>query len=263
MEILLYTRNKVRRFPALPPTRLEYMDVTVLFRGVMRYGINGSPVLLHAGDAIVFAPGDVRERASGGTAAYCSFNVRLTEEERAALPRVSGVIRGGAVPEIEALQTLYENTMNVSAPYVAARRQRYFEAIYLTLCDTAASSVKDPHVAAIRKYISEHMSEPITLEEIGRAVFLTPNYCNTIFRRAMGTTIMQYLLTQRMQEAKELLAHSDVPMKEIARRLGYREYNYFSSQFKKFTHLTPSQFREQWDYTDPDAGRGAGRGTHK
>jgi AraC-like DNA-binding protein len=63
------------------------------------------------------------------------------------------------------------------------------------------------------------------------------------FRQAMGTSPHDYLLGLRVATARRLLAETALPLKEIARRLGYRDVFYFSRQFTKIAGVPPTVYR--------------------
>lgn len=70
------------------------------------------------------------------------------------------------------------------------------------------------------------------------------NYLSNLFSSVTGTTIEHYLINQKIEKAKELLAYNELTLSEIAYRLGYSSVAHLSSQFKKVTGLTPTHFKE-------------------
>ena len=64
-----------------------------------------------------------------------------------------------------------------------------------------------------------------------------------MFRKETGKSIVLFLIGERMRKAKELLTYTDFSLPEIASKVGYEDYNYFSRQFKKHTLFTPTQYR--------------------
>ncbi|HEX8576708.1 MAG TPA: helix-turn-helix domain-containing protein [Flavobacterium sp.] len=70
-----------------------------------------------------------------------------------------------------------------------------------------------------------------------------PNHLNAIVKRITGNTAKQLIQERIIQTAKSLITQSDLPIKEIAYRLGYEEATHFSSFFKKITQLTPIQYK--------------------
>jgi AraC-like DNA-binding protein len=61
----------------------------------------------------------------------------------------------------------------------------------------------------------------------------------------IGSSANKYIRRIRMNEAKELLSKTDMPIGEIALKTGFSESQYFSTVFKQETGLTPSQFKDQ------------------
>lgn len=65
-----------------------------------------------------------------------------------------------------------------------------------------------------------------------------------LFSEKEGITIEQYVILQRMEKVKELLSYNELTLSEMAYRLGYSSVAYLSTQFKKVTGFTPSQFKK-------------------
>jgi len=75
-----------------------------------------------------------------------------------------------------------------------------------------------------------------------------------LFSSTVGITIEQFTILQKIEKVKELLIYDELSLKEIAFRLGYSSTAYLSSQFKKITGLTPTEFKNltQKDRKSPD-----------
>ena len=65
-----------------------------------------------------------------------------------------------------------------------------------------------------------------------------------LFSGVEGITIEQYILQQKIEKVKELLHYNEQSLAEIAVDMGYSSTAYLSSQFKKITGMTPTQFRQ-------------------
>lgn len=98
-------------------------------------------------------------------------------------------------------------------------------------------------IIQIRKYIADHCTEPLTLEQISEQFNINPHYLCRDYKKHTGQTVFQYVLQLRMDIATYLLIHSDFPIDEISRRCGYDEVNSFFYAFKKYTSLSPSSYR--------------------
>ena len=94
-------------------------------------------------------------------------------------------------------------------------------------------------------YISRHIFHKISLEEIARYVDLSPNYLCHMFSQALGISIHNYIQREKTQIACNLLMHTDRPILEIATYLGFQTQSNFSAVFRKWQHMTPSEYRNK------------------
>ncbi|MCI8549658.1 MAG: AraC family transcriptional regulator [Lachnospiraceae bacterium] len=92
-------------------------------------------------------------------------------------------------------------------------------------------------------YIARNFSTPITLEDAAAHIHLSPAYFSTFFKQATGSSFKEYLNKIRIKESKRLLANSDYSIIDIAVAVGFSDQSYFSRVFKKYTGLTPKQYR--------------------
>ncbi|WP_245832426.1 helix-turn-helix domain-containing protein [Massilibacteroides vaginae] len=70
------------------------------------------------------------------------------------------------------------------------------------------------------------------------------NYLSNIFSEVETTTIEKYFIAQKIEKVKELLEYGELTLSEIADQLNYSSVAHLSSQFKKITNISPSQFKE-------------------
>jgi AraC-like DNA-binding protein len=72
-------------------------------------------------------------------------------------------------------------------------------------------------------------------------------YLSNTFSEVKGITIQHYIITHKIERAKELLLYDELTLTEIAYKLNYSSVAHLSNQFKKITGLTPSYFKEMKD----------------
>ncbi|MBB6672152.1 response regulator [Cohnella nanjingensis] len=99
-------------------------------------------------------------------------------------------------------------------------------------------------IRRLRAYIADRLGENITREMLAEYAYLNPAYLSRLFKKEVGMSITDYLLNERMRIAKELIAHSTIPISEIARTLGYSNFSYFSKMFRKVHQANPQQLRK-------------------
>ncbi len=110
------------------------------------------------------------------------------------------------------------------------------------------SSIAIPeHIFAknVFKYITEHYFEPITSRTAAMALHLNNSYFCRLFKKNFGCNFSEYLITFRLEKAKQLLKSGSDEISDIASKTGFFSFSYFSKTFKKAVGVTPSQYRKQ------------------
>lgn len=126
--------------------------------------------------------------------------------------------------------------------------QRWLGGLFNVFIESIAAykNVRYKNIVSVAiKYIHEHYSEEIRLEDISSQVFVTPNYFSRIFKEETGQHFTEWLNKYRVEKAKVLLKDSSAKIYEVAERVGYNDYKYFTHIFKKVTGLTPKEYRNQ------------------
>lgn len=103
---------------------------------------------------------------------------------------------------------------------------------------------KSEIVENIIRYMKLHYREELTLTSLANEFFLAPTYLSRKFKNATNQTVMQFLEEYRIERAEELLRQSELPITEIANRVGYNDPNYFARAFKKIKGVTPKEYRK-------------------
>jgi two-component system, response regulator YesN len=111
----------------------------------------------------------------------------------------------------------------------------------------AAANNKNPFIEKAKQYIESHIESKILAEDVAAAVNLSTSYFTIYFKSKTGENFRDYLLTEKNEYAKKLLFRHDVPINEIAERLGYEDYRSFCRAFKKQEGITPSEYQQQYD----------------
>lgn len=92
-------------------------------------------------------------------------------------------------------------------------------------------------------FVAQHYSEPITMETIGRAVGLHPNYAMNVFRQAFGSTLGRYVTEHRLSHAQRLLVMTQDLVVSIALASGFRSLSRFNEAFRRAFACTPREYR--------------------
>jgi len=109
-------------------------------------------------------------------------------------------------------------------------------------------AVQQPHgiVEKVANYIRSRIDEEeVSREDAAGHVFLHPDYLDRLFKRETGQSVTEYVVNLRMTTAQELLLHSDLSVGAVAARVGYTNLSHFSRRFRKFSGLSPNEFRQK------------------
>lgn len=93
-------------------------------------------------------------------------------------------------------------------------------------------------------YISDNLHTKLTAAGIAAQTGCDRSYLAVLFRRELGQTITQYVLSRRVEAAQSLIS-GGVPLTEIWAMLGFSSQSHFCSRFKEMTGLTPGEFRNE------------------
>lgn len=99
-------------------------------------------------------------------------------------------------------------------------------------------------VESIIRILEQHYDGAITIEELARQVYLTPNYISNIFKESVGESIIDYLTKVRMKHAARMLQDETTKIYEIAEKTGYNSTSYFSVVFKGMYGMSPKDYRD-------------------
>jgi two-component system, response regulator YesN len=94
-----------------------------------------------------------------------------------------------------------------------------------------------------KKYIENHISEEISMEDIAQNVHLNADYLTRIFKKELGISISRYIINRKMDIAKKLLIETSKSIGEIALEVGYFNYSSFNRIFTKIVEMSPQEFK--------------------
>lgn len=95
----------------------------------------------------------------------------------------------------------------------------------------------------LKNFIDSNYQRDLTMNEIASSIFRSNDYANKLFKRFYGNTPYAYYIEAKISHAKALLLHTSLSISQIAERLGYKNDQYFSKQFRKVTGMTATRFR--------------------
>jgi two-component system response regulator YesN len=97
----------------------------------------------------------------------------------------------------------------------------------------------------IQKHIQEQLHNPdeLSLVRLADLAYFNPSYLSRLFKQVAGLNLSDYIAAARMNKAKSLLENPNVKIQEVAEQVGYGTATNFTRSFRKFTHMTPQEYR--------------------
>lgn len=103
-------------------------------------------------------------------------------------------------------------------------------------------------------YIHDHYDTDLSLQHVADQFGMSPSLLSRTFKDETDVNFGDYLIQYRMEKAKELLVHTDMPIKEISEKLCYTSVQNFTRIFKQTVHVPPGQYRKQYRDNDYESG---------
>ncbi len=99
----------------------------------------------------------------------------------------------------------------------------------------------------ILNYVDKNHAEKISLRELAKNSFYSPNYFSRLFKECYGKNLSDYIKEKRISHAAELLRTTDLSITQICEAVGYHNRQIFNKFFKEITGYTPSEYRVKFD----------------
>ncbi len=110
---------------------------------------------------------------------------------------------------------------------------------------TETLAVDDPKLIQVVEFLRKHAFEPITMNDVLKAVPMARRSLDRRFQQMFGRSPTDEIRRLRINKARQLLAETDLPMQHIAEACGFATYNYLTHVFKQVTGITPRDYRKK------------------
>ena len=108
---------------------------------------------------------------------------------------------------------------------------------------TDTLAIEDRELADAIRFIRDHACEGIRIGDVLRQVALSHSTLANRFKTAMGRTIHAEIERVRLDRAKDLIAHTSMPLKQVAIQAGFKYVQYMTKLFRRRLGQTPGEFR--------------------
>ncbi|MBN2736550.1 MAG: AraC family transcriptional regulator [Spirochaetales bacterium] len=134
--------------------------------------------------------------------------------------------------------------LKVLGTFYAILDQLYDASGYMS--NQSSSRNSRDYIEVIKEFIEANYQQNISVKQMASYLGLNRSYFSSLFKQKTGGTIQDYLISFRINKAKDLLSHSSYQISEIGYSIGYKDYYAFIASFKKYTGYTPKLFRKKF-----------------
>lgn len=249
--------------PRVMHAHKDFVEISLIRSGISEYLIHDKKQIIRQGDMLIYNSGVVHDEVPDMDASVGSYCIAIGGlhmpglRENALIPDDAGYVfpTGEHFEEMRTICEMMFKSLSSGQPRAEAFCHTLMHALLVKALTVVAGKaaekdekVDEPHVLGLRikKYIDDHFAEPITLQSMSKALYISPYYLSHVFKEMSGYSPMQYLLRRRIGEAQTLLITSDLTITEIAGRVGYDTQSYFNLQFSKHVGMPPNQYRKNY-----------------
>ena len=109
-----------------------------------------------------------------------------------------------------------------------------------------------PLVAKVKDYVFRNLQSEIKVSDMAANFCVNADYLSSLFHKSTGKTITRYVLEEKVKAARSMLIYTTNTLQEIAFVLNFSSQSHFSTVFRKFTGLTPKEYRDTYSLQDAE-----------
>ncbi|MDR6882212.1 helix-turn-helix domain-containing protein [Bacillus sp. 3255] len=146
-----------------------------------------------------------------------------------------------------ALQPIISGLNTGQSFYSGKHYRKFFSQLLVAACEEIRRNQKngDPVIDFVFDYVSNNYTQDISLDILAEHLHITGGYLSTYFKEKTGENFIDYVNGVRVGIAQQLLLETDLRIQDVASRAGYQNINSFNRMFKKFTGVSPREFRKE------------------
>jgi len=242
---LFDSKKQFKKIDMTPPRKVKTYELEYFFESGGISVINGKEYPIKSGNLLFAKPGDTRYSHLPFRCKFIHFSVedKQIQDLIKGINPVSMHVNHNDIDKIFSDIATYFYSANTFDNITA--EAKLVSLLHLIVNN---SFQELSAIAKIVKYIECNYKENLTTQTIAVACNISVSYLHRIFKNALNTTPIDYLINCRISAAKELLSNTSIPLINIAYECGFNSQSYFSDCFKRKSGMTPNEFRKNTAY---------------
>lgn len=238
----------------------ERMEVLRVQSGCIQVEIDGTPLLLQAGDAVIIYPGQTHvgtALSKGVSYDGVMFDLSLLKNGTVAYTRYVEPLLNGTVTcgnkalspelcrEIDALIALPESTSEGNSLQAVGHLYTFLGLLYQNGGEQQAPQpVPENAFQQVVDYVNRHHTEPLTAAALSRRFGYNSSYFSRRFKQSTGLPVTKYIQLRRLETAQKLLERTNDSVLAVAAQCGFSDACHFTHCFTRHVGMSPTAYRE-------------------
>ena len=145
------------------------------------------------------------------------------------------------------LTLLYNNQHGQSDEYFAVYYELYLKQLFVEIfkcINTKMDTRYNRYIQYVLSFIQKNYGNDITVKQLAENLNLSPVYLNTVFKKEIGVSVQEHLISVRIKKAQNLLVEQTLTVGAIAKKVGYKTLRSFEVAFLKRVGVSPTEYQK-------------------
>lgn len=245
LEYMLHYQSPPGRYHAPREIKPGFEEIEVIVSGYADFMKDGSPVRFGPGSSVWYQESEVVEVTADSKAPYetivFAFGVSSPSDNT---PPFYSEWESPASCESfcgKAFNSYQVGDVDIDFLAVCSYTRLAWEALQFQ--KRGRDSSQPFQLRHALEFIEDSFTRDLDMSEIAGVAGVSMSHLHLLFRKHCGTSPIQYILQLRLEDARELLANTNLSVKEICAAVGFNDMKNFCTAFKRRNKLTPTQYR--------------------
>lgn len=213
----------------------EYHQLVLPLHGVIDIRVGKFSGLVGVGDCVIIRAGELHGFSAHEAARFIVVDMEKLPDNIQQASEEKITIDSALLSFTQFLEQQLNSQLNQTVEQCA------FALFYQLLGQQKSTNRIDKRLESVLATIHDDLSATFTTNALAKLACLSATQFKVVFKQCLGLTVQQYIRQCRMNKAKALVTHTDMPIAIVAQQVGYRDSSAFSRQFKLFFGHSPSQ----------------------